>query len=724
MKKTLYTIIAMMFFAPSIYASHVGGAELRYEYNGTNYTVILDIYAPCARNVAGFGNTANVDVISNLLNDSTRLVLPEVKRDTVTMPCLGNSVCYVPSSTNPGFIKLTYKDTITLAASSDWKFTYSIGARPVNVNNLAPSSQLLYVEAELDNVNGPNSSPFIPNFMFSNIYKLSTNVTVPLQTIDPDGDSIVYEIVTPKTNKVTNITYPSTGGYSATTPMGTGGVYTINAANQTMTLRSNNQGVYAMAFKVKEYRNGVLIGTYVRDFSVSFFVSNSNMTYPRLSFNSMTTVYACPGATDSSIVWFTDPFVSDSVSVTVHTPTMAGWSFGSATAAGAPTATAHAWWTAPAGLNPATTPFFYITYRVADNGCPSAMADYAILVKTRQCNADSVWPGDANADKVVNLLDPLAIALAYNETGPARLGATISWVAQGAPDWNGNIALLPVNKKHADCNGDGTVALADLGAVAGNYGKTHPKGGARQKITGAPEVFFDMSGITLRPGITVDVPIKMGTAANAINDVYGIASRINISETPPTTQATISTATSWLGNGANSLTFEKKIELGVIDWVHARTNHSNANGSGVIGTLNYTVPATAKPGDSVRFSFEHIVVVNKDGDLITNYNATDVVAYIQFPASVQSIPSSLLHAAVVPNPSGNTANLHLQLAAQSEVTISIVDVTGKTVWASNHQAQKGNNQIALPAAQVANGVYFINIQAANGATHKLKWAKR
>ena len=64
-----------------------------------------------------------------------------------------------------------------------------------------------------------------------------------------------------------------------------------------------------------------------------------------------------------------------------------------------------------------------------------------------------VWPGDANYDLTVNNFDVLNIGLAFNETGPVRVGATNNYVAQPATDWS-SFFQSGVNKKHADCNGD------------------------------------------------------------------------------------------------------------------------------------------------------------------------------------------------------------------------------------------------------------------------------
>ncbi len=705
-------------------ASHLAGGELRYEYNGTNYKVYFTMYGDCSG--ISLPNTVPVTVASASKNLSASLTLTRTSIEPVSLPCPTMTKCQNPSALFPGFRLAIYEATTNLpnVTSSDWVFSTTLSARNSSVN-LATSGNL-YVEAKLDNSNGHNSNAYIPNLPAFYISTSSTATTAPIQTLDPDGDSIVYERIAPRLNASVNAGY-SSGGFGPTTPFGNGSTYTINATAQTMNLQGSIQGNHALAFRVKEYRNGNLVGSFVRDFNVVVLASSSSSvlaTYPMISPNSVTTVYTCPGSTDSAFTWFTDPNSADSVFTTVMPPTITGWTFNSNSVDGKPTAFATAWWTAATNLNPVTLPYFFIKVRVTDNGCPKVLTDYAILVKTRQCSADSVWPGDANSDNVVNLLDPLAVALAYNDVGPSRPNASNNWVAQYAPDWSGNIPFSSVNKKHADCDGDSLVDIADLVPIVANYGLTHPKsGGARQKTTGDPEIYFDINGINFAPGTTVAVPIKMGTSASPMKDIYGVAARVKVTTTDPANQATITTATSWMGNSTNTLTFNKDISKGVVDWAYARIDHSNVSGDGTIATLNFMIPNNANDGDKINLSFENPILIDKDGKPITAFNIYDTVATIAIPQSVAGIASAITSAMIVPNPSDGMAHLHIELAKQEPVHIQVLDITGKVVWHKDYNGSEGKNQIELPAAQ-AKGVYIVHIAQQDGSAYKIKWINK
>jgi len=75
-----------------------------------------------------------------------------------------------------------------------------------------------------------------------------------------------------------------------------------------------------------------------------------------------------------------------------------------------------------------------------------------------------VWPGDANQDEVVNLLDVLSLLIHWQKSGPPRpkLNQT-AWEVQPAIPWS------PQAGTYADANGDGQVNEEDVIAIAQNW---------------------------------------------------------------------------------------------------------------------------------------------------------------------------------------------------------------------------------------------------------------
>jgi hypothetical protein len=68
---------------------------------------------------------------------------------------------------------------------------------------------------------------------------------------------------------------------------------------------------------------------------------------------------------------------------------------------------------------------------------------------------------------VCDARDILPIGRFFGLTGPARTGGSTTWNAQTVTIWGNSDAT------HADCDGNGAVEAADVGAIVSNYGRTH-----------------------------------------------------------------------------------------------------------------------------------------------------------------------------------------------------------------------------------------------------------
>jgi hypothetical protein len=233
-----------------------------------------------------------------------------------------------------------------------------------------------------------------------------------------------------------------------------------------------------------------------------------------------------------------------------------------------------------------------------------------------------------------------------------------------------------------------------------------------------------MTNVTLAPGKTVSIPVKFGSATQTISDVYGVGVRVLIGGITPAAAPTLDNATSWIA-ATNAVNFTHPINTTAVDWVLARTDQQNTSGQGTIATLNFTVPNNAMVGTDVTFSFDDAVVVDNRG--IENYdvNPIDATATIQFPESVEGVAGNLESVAIVPNPSGDVANMHIVLAKSDVLTISVTDITGRVVWTANNQYEAGTQRIELPASMMSSGVYTIRIAGEdNSYSSVLKWVKQ
>jgi hypothetical protein len=582
-KITLFSLL--LCFTHTLYASHIAGSQISYAYNGTNYTVTLTYYRDCAGIAAPMTTSINFTSTSCGYNFNRTFPMTSVDSNT-TMYCASAGAACSSSSAYPMRQIYTYADTVSLSQCNDWIISNSMNSLNASITNVSnPASYPLYVEAFLDNSIAPNSNAKIANqppFLLGS----STYLTSPLQGIDPDNDSLYYQMIPTESAHNTNIGWSSPNTLAS--PMGSGSSAAIDQANAYLQLYGTSMGLNMLSLRTNEYRNGVLVGYSTRSWEV-IIASISNSKVPLPASGTTFSYVTYPGQTQTISLTFNDSTATDSVFVD-FTPTN-GWSYSTTSSPGAGSGSGSISWTTPTSLNPAVTPYFYIYVPVHDNNCPYVgRSFYTLIVYTTPSTiVDSVWPGDANSDNTANLYDALAIAVAYGDTGAVRSGATTSWTAQYCANWSQTILPTGINAKHADCNGDGIVNSSDLSAITANYGLTHPKlHGNTAKITGVPDLYFDLSGVILNPGANISIPIVLGTAANPMNAIYGLATGIQIlGAVNLSSPATISYPTSWLGNATNTLTLSKSLSNNSIDWAYARTTHTNNSGNGVIAQLNF-----------------------------------------------------------------------------------------------------------------------------------------
>lgn len=77
---------------------------------------------------------------------------------------------------------------------------------------------------------------------------------------------------------------------------------------------------------------------------------------------------------------------------------------------------------------------------------------------------DTIYPGDANNDAIVDIRDILPIARHLGVTGSQRLNPSLNWTPQ-----NLSGPFNPIEAAYADCNGDGLVKANDIQGVIQNW---------------------------------------------------------------------------------------------------------------------------------------------------------------------------------------------------------------------------------------------------------------
>ncbi|MBZ0099146.1 MAG: hypothetical protein K8F30_08685, partial [Taibaiella sp.] len=288
LRHAFFTTALLLMVLPRAYATHIYGADLFYTHvTGNTYRVSLNVYGDCAGSAFPALSTATAQVIVfNGSSTYTTLTLTGQSPTNgveVTPVCpsqINNTKCSSPTNPWPGVKKFVYEANVTLnTTSANWRFRFTgnMGAstsagRSTNITNIASGSSgtVMELEATLNNINGPNSSPTyttIPTPFFCINKAGSYNPG----TVDINSDSLTYALV-PGLISSGTVTYLT--GYSATAPLAVStGSFSFNTQTGQLNFTPNLVQQSLVVNKVSEYKNGVLVGSSMRE--MTFVVLNN-----------------------------------------------------------------------------------------------------------------------------------------------------------------------------------------------------------------------------------------------------------------------------------------------------------------------------------------------------------------------------------------------------------------------------------------------------------------
>ncbi len=285
------------------YASHAAGGEITYSWlRDSTYLVTFKFYRQCAATGPGTGTQAS-DALNQILCYWSDCGVPavSVSFDSRTGPVIasvscGGNQCTVTNSTIPGYEEYVYTKQLTLPSRcNSWHFSTSVGSRNTT-QNLIPDQAVFYIESTLNNAYAQgNSSPIfsvkpVPFVCIGRSYNYNNGV------FDVNNDSLSYEMVLPRQavgncgSDTLSLNYGTLLGQEynvQTNPLPT--QYTFNFNNRTGQIYFIPQGAnvttgsYGIAMKITEWRNGVKIGTIIRDIQVIYRTNCPNSPDPTFS---------------------------------------------------------------------------------------------------------------------------------------------------------------------------------------------------------------------------------------------------------------------------------------------------------------------------------------------------------------------------------------------------------------------------------------------------------
>ncbi|RYE22512.1 MAG: hypothetical protein EOP51_13065, partial [Sphingobacteriales bacterium] len=371
-------------------ADHIFGADFYYTYvTGNTYTVTLVLYADCINvgvgNNPAYGNPKvaiyNGTTRTNTINLTLQAPATGVEVTPVCAAQLNNTQCSNTSSTTPGIKKFTYSSNVNLGATSaNWRFRFTdtLGfntnvtpnswmytGRSGSLTNIVPGS-VMQLEATLDNTNAANSSPTYTTIP-TPFFVLNKAASFNPGTVDANGDSLNYQLVAGLDGNFSIVNYVSLA--TATKPLYTAsGAYSFDSSNGQLDFTPNITQKSLVVYKVTEYRNGVPVGTSMRE--MTFVVINGNNDPPTGQVSgvtggirkSKTVVQACQGLVSFNL----NPTDANADHITITSQGLPTGATLSVTGNGGTAPISTFSWNA-ATVAPGTYTFF-VTY--ADDGCP------------------------------------------------------------------------------------------------------------------------------------------------------------------------------------------------------------------------------------------------------------------------------------------------------------------------------------------------------------------
>ncbi len=275
----------------SLKASHIVGGDIYYDYLGNNnYQFNISLYRDCLSTGAQFDNPLYMAIYtsSGQLVQNVQIPFP----GSTTLPVTFNNPCVNPP-TNICTEVATYTTVVNLPPiPGGYDITYQRCCRGPNINNLIqPDNTGITLTTHVPgsdtgaNVNSSARFTNYPPLLLCN----NEDLIFDHSATDPDGDQLVYSLVTPLAGASSvnpqpipapPPNYPLVNwdaGFNAANPLGPGATISIDPNTGLLTASPNLLGRFVVGIRVQEYRNGVLINSSIRDFIFRVFNCNVDL---------------------------------------------------------------------------------------------------------------------------------------------------------------------------------------------------------------------------------------------------------------------------------------------------------------------------------------------------------------------------------------------------------------------------------------------------------------
>ncbi len=268
-------------------ATHIVGGDFYYnQLSSTRYEIVMELYLDCFNgnpDAIAQDKFAIIGIFNAKSNAFIDTIL--VERSSPKRVKVANYVCALPPSSEC-IDQYTYKRTITLVPNDEgYILSFQRCCRNNSISNLifpggTGATYWLKIPPRKD-VSWNNMARFKklpPNYLCTNEELIWDH-----SAVDPDGDSLVYELYQPY--KGASQTFPRPdfpanppyegitwqAGYTTNNQMHGNPILTINRKSGELHVVPNKTGQFVVGVKVKEYRNGLLINETLRDYQMNVY---------------------------------------------------------------------------------------------------------------------------------------------------------------------------------------------------------------------------------------------------------------------------------------------------------------------------------------------------------------------------------------------------------------------------------------------------------------------
>ena len=317
---------------------------------------------------------------------------------------------------------------------------------------------------------------------------------------------------------------------------------------------------------------------------------------------------------------------------------------------------------------------------------------------------DLVYPGDANFNKVVDMTDIFPIGLKYNDQVASRLVISNDWIGQEAAFTQDTLAN-GVDKKHADCNGDGQINAIDFDAVVQNYSYIHYSDKSGQAACDFPLYVEYPNLVKEQDELAVQIGLDLSTNIN--QNIYGVVFTLEYDESFVADSAgliDVQGGSTWFGteNGdyiQRSIKVSSgKMEVGLV----GIDKLNRAGGGGVLLTGIWTmedvvIPITQNYSD-MAFRITEVTLIDFDENELDACGLDTLIRV--YDKSVGFVEREQASLALFPNP---TRYNYIDLGHVDAIEkVEMYDVQGRWIHAKRRDDY-------VDFGDIPNGVYLIKV---------------